>query len=1800
MAVPPQPPFQFEAQTLQAMVAVPKSSTPLHPADQIRSAPLTTISSSTTASPPSSSSSSSSKKGSTGSFSIATSGDPSAAHSKKQKTTPPCDRCRQRRIKCDRLEPTCSSCIKYKAVCVRTPNQSSLYPNSMDAMGNSNQYGALRCQGPTKRDRTLSEAEILDSCLRDVQMLQMNRLRRIEQFFDRLGIDEQRLEEIGWLTDQLKVSQETQLANGAIDSQLQAQLGPSVPQPWATRLQPLLMAAKRLPPPPAKSLTTIASETPAGNTPKKQTREPKTAKLTNAAEFLLPASASIPYPSKVPLSLLNRSMFELSVYDQTEYLGPVAGSRAKSWDEEMRFHIPWMIPEPQVREELLVLPPLDEMLDLIRWMVQSPLYTYFPILTKASILNALSSAVPGPVSVPELGDQPEHAPRRGISGRVSAILLLNAIFALGAAYRASAKKGNNDPKSPCDGYDEVGQDTPHNGEQCEYKIYHDRGRALTVYVLDQPRISSLQALLLLMKCPAIPGIQNLYREQACAMALALGLHRDCESWTMSRSVCQLRRNIFWCCYVADASHSLNAGSPERFQDEYITVGLPQLPSTSLGDDMGELEIEKETQRIAFLIEQAKLWRIVKKIRACGQASSHGIPGREGVFTYQSAGQERLAGDAAMSARGGQPAWVWRADSVRRIHDVELAKWQMELPAKLRFDYALSRRNDACPFLLRMNGLAAMLQLIFNEVLILLHHPFLILAESRNQQAPQRQYSMDGDSMSLNSPTFSGRRPPSSKSSRSSFSGSSRGHSRRSSSISRGTGLSGVLEFAPNGGPNSGQVPASGDQQVVNRRNFSPFLNSCTKAAEAITFLLDHVLRTAPEWLVCHNETETAIHMAERVHMLNVKLSKDSSTMPPSIYSSPGTHAKAQLKLTRSFRREIEQLDPFTMSNTFRRGLDRSALGRTMEAIRLLLSCRVAQDRYRIPRTAPTADSETNACNYKDFGEEGAPVEQEGVKHFLQVRLGVAENSVWIRYRNVLVDEVNGLEKWNGEESWMEILEPYDPESKSDVEETLDEDVIFESEPLAEEPSMAVDTEGNADEQMCPALLKDFASKRDSAGSEDALSLAHGTSSNTAAGTKEQLYPHQVSSSALLEMFVDPNPANLINFTDLVSGAPYYPKQRNAMSEMEFVKDFGNVEAGYDVPFFLNGSYQTQPFSLESQRGFDVLQPAMNLDGTLSSPTTSNGPTVQPMFTPAYDPAQRQQPQQQQHQQQQQSSAEMHIFGQHTQGQGIHHRPTQESPLVAIPAKQQQQPSQSNLDYYQAFGLGATGLDLAQGSGQFEGSQLASNTGSPLAVGPMAVTNNSLTALTENNFLEMSQTNNFSGDPTHQQAFFGAQTSQAQPVVSKPQQSQNPAIPTTQPFHRPFYGMPMGGFMSSSIPTGSSTLTAPSTPTWSFMGQASDAPSPISSVPSSTPTSPLTQATYRMVLSPSAAERQSSVSRLHSWAGVAMDQELQSQTFDLLPPTSEAAAQQRHQQQQQQRQQRQQPESAGLSGLGFGASSTAEYPASSIPAFAGQFTAAEWSSLQQPNGHHSLSIHPLQASQPTLGSAEGTPSSRSSETDVSLGSVQPSLSSSTSPSSDSDLGLRLTPKQEPMDGVEEKARLFSNQGHSFQQHHHHHHQPQPQHLQQQQPARQYSNVDVVLGSLSDGNDGDKYERYGVRETVVAPASNSGGGGGDSAAVKVTKHGPQPQEQSQPQPVQMARRLIVLRPSSPCLTARPGMDDNGIDIPILEGSPEIDDPHLGSPAIDNTTMMMVLDGQNASKSVLRGRHDSSRPAGLLWRR
>ncbi|KAG0275722.1 hypothetical protein BGZ95_008445 [Linnemannia exigua] len=1429
--------------------------------------------------------------------------------SKKQKTTPPCDRCRQRRIKCDRLEPICSSCIKYKAPCQRTavPTGHHLSLVSMDAVGPP---GLRIMTNAGKRDRH-SETEILDSCLRDVQSLQLNRLRRIEQFFDRVGIEENRLEEIGWLSEQIKVQHESTHGThpdlNYRPEEVVDKLGHRASLSWIKQLLPLLQATKGIQQVPSTAhLYTKSVAQPQADTALQAT-------LTEDGAFTCPAPRPTPFPSRVPLSVLNKTMFELSVYDCTEYLGPVAGTKASSWSEEMRFPLPWLVPEPQVKDSLLVLPPLELMLELIEWMIQSPIYVYFPILTKASIMNALTAAIPGP-DAPSLGIEKPLAtlsvadsgtlPQR-ITGRVSAIFLLNAIMALGAAYRSNAIKEKKEHRLLEN--NNIQELPEHN-----FQTYFDRSQALTAYILAQPRVSSLQGLLLLMKCPTIPGIQNLYREQACAMALALGLHRDCEPWTLCRSVTQLRRNIFWCCYVIDASYSLNSGSPERFSDDYISIGLPKLPSLELGDDFGELEFEGETNRIGFLLEQAKLWKIVKKIRRCGQTSHNSEDGyREGSNLYR-APENQIPAVPSMtgmspapqygfpsntstspyspyssqgtpktptSASVPQPAWVWRADSARRILDVELARWQMDLPSHLRFDFALTRKDDPCPHAVRRNGLGAMLQLIFNEVLILLHHPFLALADS--QGLSKRDQAIQP--LSRNSK------------SRSSTSSIKSPRSRRSSSTSRSHSAS---------IPNSSSL--SDDGIVRPTKPAPPFLNSCTKAAEAITFLIEHLLRTTPEWLACHNEADSAIHIAERVHALNVSLAAKNVSLGTSLATGSASHitsmqAKSQYRRTRAYRKTVADLDKFTMPNDYRpelltqelivRGTARDRLVRSMKQ---MLQHRVGDLYYRLPRSMPELD----------FQSEGERSEQEqsaasiGTGHdFLDLKLAYKDERVWIRVYNTRIQD--HLETKNGSETWHEILHPFSPTPELEVEDEGEEEMDHQHPfgfSMMKEFSLPI---YEADEAEDGESNKQRAPRRrfNSRGEETTSEI-----------TEDTMDPPQVSTTTFLENFSINTPSNEVcsgmggDPSIFLDGQQTFAHQKDGSN--------GGIDPAYDQSYYQG--YGSPQVSIEN---FD---PSMVLDGSPHSRVHSSGAdqSGRGYYNMSTFLHQDRPPQGQ-------TQYPQEIFqASPNQHQHHHHHHNHPQPLrqqSTHPLQQDPNGSFPNIDLYTSAPM--LGFDPSTSSPSSYSAPDSPNQPPPplennLGLGLVSVSAplslQQQMAMDGGHYLNLvSQQFPNQHIPTQPQGPMGSYQQQQHQQHQQQQQSLDPTLSSAaaggNPIVRPFYGMPMGGFMTpglDSLPVINRTTQAtsyyePSSSATngfsSAVGQALSSPpsgwslepgtanavasylaksephSPAlpPSLVSSVPTSPIPthQSSFRLMLSPTTESIQGISNRMNAWDGI---------------------------------------------------------------------------------------------------------------------------------------------------------------------------------------------------------------------------------------------------------------------------------------------------------------------------------------------
>ncbi|KAG0344857.1 hypothetical protein BG004_004119 [Podila humilis] len=1538
MAVPPQLPYQLHN------AAHPSSAHPMYPDSHTK--PNINLPPNPSTLPPS-----------------------SIGGSKKQKTTPPCDRCRQRRIRCDRLEPSCSSCIKYKAICLRTafPAGVPLSTVSVESVG------GLRVQTTGKRDRHFSETEVLDSCLRDVQSLQSSRLRRIEQFFDRLGIDEKRLDEVSWIAEQIKAQHGLDPASTEFPyppEEIIDKLGPRASVPWIKQILPLLQASKKVQQVPS-TVQAYDKAIPAFELGI-NAAVPLQAILTEAGEFICPAPKPAMFPTRVPLSVLNKTMFELSVYDHTEYLGPVAGTRASTWGEEMRFPLPWLVPEPQIQESLLVLPPMDQMLELIEWMILSPLYTYFPILTKACILNALSSALPGPshgqtnVTEFETGALPQR-----ITGRVSAVFLLNAIFALGAAYRSNAIEKNIKHRLLPD-------QASREAKSYDFQLFFDRARALTVYILDQPRVSSLQGLLLLMKCPAIPGIQNLYREQTCAMALALGLHRDPEAWTLCQSVIQLRCNIFWCCYIIDASYSLNSGSPERFPDDYITIGLPKLPSIENGDDIGEIEMETETNRVSFLIEQAKLWKIVKKIRRCGQSSNKGQEGYSDASNiYASQGPNSFAAnqdpDTPNSPSGptSPPPWVWRADSSRRILDVELAQWQMELPNKLRFDFGLTKQDAPCPFLVRVNGLGAMLQLIFNEVLVLLHHPFLIFADS------QSQMNKDPSQLSSLRPSPKGR---------SSVSSLKSPRSRRSSSTAKTSYASSSVGSGP---IENGSIKTS--------RSIPPFLNSCTKAAEAITFLIDHLLRTTPEWLVCHNSVDSALHIAERVHALNVTLASNTT---PGVAPIPTSYinlqqAKNQYKRTRAFRKILGDLDQFTMSSGYRPELvtqeyriKGSAGERLMRCMRQLLTHKKSPEYYRLPRSPPL-------LNNHGLEFEGDEPEKHGGQDHLDMKLVHVDKRIWIRYYNVRIKD--GQETRNGAESWLEILNPFAPP-----------EVEFDFESDSESEQRDYFGHNHAKDQPMP-IFED--SSIDIKTYNDAPYLQHDYQVKDILELGEPMDPPQSSSSALMDLFRNPDPSGFGQYSAIPTRveSPFDSNQRHehGYQHSHFQNQSFDHQNGVPADQGYNGStyftnYGVQDVPLEN---YDGIEPPLSLDSPnperVHSSNMGQSFRVFQQNQPAhgYQPSDQPSHRDQGQDEKQIPFSHIHPHHQHQQQQQQQQCPPQ------LPLQSQGRDQHGAFDGFDlppVLGFESTlssppysspGSPTLVSSESAVGLGLMSNT-APLSIQSQLAYDSPYLGLIQQHF------------PNHTPQASSTQmlgiseqspssTSTSSHALSLSQQLDSSFAVSAHQAARPFYGMPMGGFMSpalASLPeisrssrANSNTLLQ-STPipevtnafssTSSTSGSSSSsAISPQISTALSSPTSPLISPTYRMVLSPTTEALQGISNTLNSWNGL-------SHTTNPHDGVSRGHDQRQLQQQQQStafQSLMDYPSSVnGASPLGghresTSASSTSQYASSW--ASSGSPTADSNSNTPASSNHADLSVPSLSAS----------PSSRSSSD---IGAVRP--------------------------------------------------------------------------------------------------------------------------------------------------------------------------------------------------------------------
>ncbi|KAI8635936.1 fungal-specific transcription factor domain-containing protein [Parasitella parasitica] len=139
-------------------------------------------------------------------------------------------------------------------------------------------------------------------------------------------------------------------------------------------------------------------------------------------------------------------------------------------------------------------------------------------------------------------------------------LLLNAIYAI-ASRVSSDERVRSDPHAP----DTAGD------------IFYERAKCLLDDYYDTPKISTVQALLLMASHQqgAMKSARAwLYSGMAFRMAQDLGLNRNCDHWNISPEERDRRKRVFWCCYIVDRVTSAIYGRAPNFEEKDCDVPFP--------------------------------------------------------------------------------------------------------------------------------------------------------------------------------------------------------------------------------------------------------------------------------------------------------------------------------------------------------------------------------------------------------------------------------------------------------------------------------------------------------------------------------------------------------------------------------------------------------------------------------------------------------------------------------------------------------------------------------------------------------------------------------------------------------------------------------------------------------------------------------------------------------------------------------------------------------------------------------------------------------------------------------------------------------------------------------------------------------------------------------------------------------------------------------------------------------------------------------------------------------------------------
>ncbi|PKK75394.1 hypothetical protein RhiirC2_708166 [Rhizophagus irregularis] len=293
-------------------------------------------------------------------------------------------------------------------------------------------------------------------------------------------------------------------------------------------------------------------------------------------------------------------------------------------------------------------------------------HPYFPIINRGQLFKMMSS--------PNVSDQPSP-------------LLLNAIYAIGAMYPPIPQDSNNS------------------------LVFYDRARSLLDHFIDVPRLSTVQALILL--CMVDQGKPSSYRPQtyssmAIRMAQSMGLNRRNGPVYRGKGR-QTKKLIWWGCFITDRLNSLANGDPLTINDKMCDIEFPSLDEVDDQDDDNQSQQNSQQQNSpspnysSTYAQQINIFiNFIKLARIIGQIIEH------------------LQSTSCI----GMPA-SWNHHSMVNNFENSLSNWLRELPPFLQ--YTPSPQHMPLP------GQIASLHMHHQTLYLMLHYPYI--ASQNNSRSP---------------------------------------------------------------------------------------------------------------------------------------------------------------------------------------------------------------------------------------------------------------------------------------------------------------------------------------------------------------------------------------------------------------------------------------------------------------------------------------------------------------------------------------------------------------------------------------------------------------------------------------------------------------------------------------------------------------------------------------------------------------------------------------------------------------------------------------------------------------------------------------------------------------------------------------------------------------------------------------------------------------------------------------------------------------------------------------------------------